>query len=194
MPPELAAFLAVLSAEIADKSMLVAFSLGALYGRDDSRRALGRVFLGYFAAILLNHGVTITVGKHLAPWLVDRGELFTGISLVACALLLLRGWRDEPEEGASETRERSPFFTAFALVSMAEWFDKTQIATAAFAVGYPNAAILPATVSAMMVIGTPSILFGRYLERRLASPILRGAAILVVGGLGVATIVVALNS
>ncbi len=172
--------------------MLVSVSVAAYFGQARELKCpLLRVVLGYVVAIVLNHTVTIAFGRGVSQYLQGWGELTAGISMVLCSLLLLVRWSGSHADKRG-LWVNSPFLTSFVLVSLAELFDKTQVVAASLGAAFPDAAILPCTVAAMMVIGIPSILFGALLEPYLRSPIVRGIAAGTVGILGVVTIVMAL--
>jgi putative Ca2+/H+ antiporter (TMEM165/GDT1 family) len=150
-------FLVIGAAEIGDKSQLVCMMLSARH------RGLP-VLLGALAAFALLNLMAVVFGAAIAQWiprpllLLGVGALFAVFGVIA---LLSR------EEDAGEELREMPghgvFATTFLMILLAEFGDKTQLATAGLSVG---AAPLPVWAGATLGLGFTSAL-GVYAGRTL---------------------------
>lgn len=143
------AFALIGAAEIGDKSQLVCMALSARH------RGLP-VLCGALTAFSLLNLMAVVFGAAIAQWL-PRTYLLLGVAVLfgifGLAALLAR------EEGAGEAvRERrghGVFVTTFLMILLAEFGDKTQLATAGLSVG---GALVPVWIGATLGLGVTSAL------------------------------------
>ena len=141
-------------AEIGDKTQLLAFLLAARF-----RKPLP-IIMGILAATIVNHGLAGAVGVWITAN-VDPGIMrwLLGGSFVAMAIWTLVP--DEIEEDETIVAKHLGVFGATALTFfLAEMGDKTQIATVAMAVRYPE--------SVMVVGGTTLVYCGPFMRQPVA--------------------------
>lgn len=125
MDDALAAFGLVFLAELGDKSMLLAVALAARYR---PAPVLGGIAIA--AATML--GVAALVGGAVGTALPDRAmSLVGGLLFLGFGIWTLRG--DEEEDEQAELRGRSVLLGVTGAFLVAEFGDKTMLATAALA-------------------------------------------------------------
>ena len=126
----LGAFMMIFLAEMGDKSQLLAFSLASCY-------SVKTILLGIFFGTLINNGLAIFIGSTVGGLLDMRL-----VVLVSAFMFLGFGlWTlFETDEEANEEEEVKcgvgSFFAVFSLFTIAEFGDKTQLASAAYAATY----------------------------------------------------------
>jgi Ca2+/H+ antiporter, TMEM165/GDT1 family len=158
------AFVLVGLAEMGDKSQLVCMSLAARYRP-------WPVLAGAAVAFASLNALAVGFGAAVAAWLPDWlltllvAALFGAFGLHA----LMNGFDSQHEDSAPEQARasRSIFLGTLAIIFIAEFGDKTQIATAGLgAAGTPLAVWVGATLGVTAVAGI-AVLAGRTLLRRL---------------------------
>ncbi|WP_139557621.1 TMEM165/GDT1 family protein [Methylotetracoccus oryzae] len=142
-------FLVIAAAEIGDKSQLVCMMLSARH------RGLP-VMLGALAAFGLLNLMAVVFGAAIAEW-VPRPLLLFGVAALFAVfgLIALLSREDEAAEEFREMRGHGVFATTFLMLVLAEFGDKTQLATAGLSVG---AAPLPVWTGATLGLGFTSAL------------------------------------
>ncbi len=120
----LMAMIAVVLAEMGDKTQLLAMAFAA-------RFRWQTVLWAVFAATLANHLLAVALGNVITQFLpIAWIKLAAAISFVAFALWTLRG---DHLEGEERRQGRSPFWTVAVAFFLAEMGDKTQLMTIALA-------------------------------------------------------------
>ena len=152
-------FLAVGLAELGDKTQI---SLLLLSSKVKSHP---RLLLGVMLAFLVVDGVAVLAGS----WIVgvvptSFVKVLSGIVFLAFGVLILRGGH---EAGEGRLYSKSPLVSGFALVFMAEWGDKTQVASGLFAVEYNPLVVLLGAMAALGVLSALSIYLGKVLSSKL---------------------------
>ena len=123
----LASFSLIGLAEIGDKSQIVCMTLAARY------RAWPVLF-GAIAAFLLLNTLAVLFGAAVAAWLPE--SLVAGmvaLLFAAFGIQALVSSTDEHPDSVTDRPGRSVLLTAFLLIFVAEFGDKTQIAVAGLA-------------------------------------------------------------
>jgi putative Ca2+/H+ antiporter (TMEM165/GDT1 family) len=120
----LVAVLAVVLAEMGDKTQLLAMAFA-------SRFRWQTVLWAVFIATLANHLMAVAVGNVITQFIpIAWIKLAAGASFVAFALWTIRG---DHLEGEERRQGRSPFWTVAVAFFLAEMGDKTQLMTIALA-------------------------------------------------------------
>lgn len=181
------AFVLVGLAEIGDKSQLVCMSLAARY------RPLP-VLAGAALAFAALSAMAVLFGAAAAAWLPGwLIGLLVAVLFIAFGLHALRqGFRPGQTDGCDEPGGgRNAFLTTLAIIFVAEFGDKTQIATAGLgAAGHPTAVWAGATLGTTAVAGL-AILAGSTILRRLPINLLHrlsGALFLALGALALLSV------
>jgi putative Ca2+/H+ antiporter (TMEM165/GDT1 family) len=185
----LAAFGVVFVAELGDKTQLLALTFGARY---PLRVVVAGLALGYAMA----GAIAAVVGGLLGAALPERAlALAGGVVFIVFAIL---GWRDArttPEDEAQRARVvlvRSAVLSIGFTIAIAEFGDKTQLATATLAArGHPFATWIGATAGEVAA-GTIGAVAGSALGTRISERTLRIASAVLFAAFGVAMIVSAL--
>jgi len=148
-------------AEIGDKSQLVCIGLAA-------RHRAWPVFFGAFTAFFLLNLIAVVFGVAIAQWIPEQvliiivGSLFLGF-----ALLAFRMSSGEMKVEENERRSHGIFLTAFLLITVAEFGDKTQIAVAGMGSTYDPFAVWLGATMALVLISGFGVLVGRTLLQHL---------------------------
>ena len=173
-----ASFLLIVLAEMGDKTQFLAMSLAARYNAY-------KVLFAIFLATVLNFGIVVLVGQFLTtlvPLYVI--SLAASLSFIGFGLWTLRA--EKPEDKA----EKASKFGIIGAVSIpffiAEFGDKTELATISLAADYQNAlSVLVGATLAMLVADGIGIAVGVVLGKHIPEKTIKwvSAAIFVVFGL-----------
>lgn len=170
-------------AEIGDKTQLLAFLLAARF-----RKPLP-IIMGILAATIVNHGLAGAVGVWITAN-VDPGIMrwLLGGSFVAMAIWTLVP--DEIEEDETIVAKHLGVFGATALTFfLAEMGDKTQIATVAMAVRYPEPVmVVGGTTLGMLIADVPAVFAGDKLAGKIPVQMVHRVAAAIFLALGMATL------
>ena len=155
-----AAFLLVVLAEMGDKTQFVAMAFAAKY---NPYKVLFAIFLGTVA----NFAIVIVIGQLLTKVVpIDAISLAASVSFIGFGLWTLR------DEKAVDEKIKVSRFGVVATVAVAffvaEFGDKTQLATLSLAVQYQNSvSVLIGATLAMLVADGIGIVVGVFLCRRI---------------------------
>jgi Ca2+/H+ antiporter, TMEM165/GDT1 family len=169
--------------EIGDKTQLLALLLASRF-----RRPLP-IILGMLVATTLNHALAAAAGAWVAgavpPELLRWGLAACFLAMAAWALL-----PDTLDESRVSNRAAGGAFAATAICFfLAEFGDKTQLATAALAAKF--GAVLPVvagTTLGMMLADVPAVLLGHAAGHRISARWVRWLAAAVAAGLAAMTL------
>jgi N utilization substance protein A len=158
------AFLLIFTAELGDKSMLLAMTFA-------TRFPLPQVLIGIFLGILANHGIAVWVGSQAGRLLpVSLIHPLSGVLFLLFAFLSLRTG-DEEEENEHASRH---IWLACALTFfVGEFGDKTQITAMTLASTQPAPLVLAGTVSAMLCTSLLSIWIGTRIGKKIPERLMR---------------------
>jgi putative Ca2+/H+ antiporter (TMEM165/GDT1 family) len=176
----LVAFGVVFVAELGDKTQLLALNFGA---RNPLRVVFAGLVLGFAAA----GAVAALVGGLLGAALPDRAlAIGGGIVFLVFAVLALRQPPADDDESARIVRTSSVIASIAITIALAEFGDKTQLATATLASrGHPIATWLGAT-GGEVAAGFIGAVAGSTIGSRLRPDVLRyaSAAMFAIFGIG----------
>ena len=180
----LVAFGVVFVAELGDKTQLLALSFGA---RNPLRVVLAGLVLGFAAA----GAVAALVGGLLGAALPDRAlAIGGGIVFLVFAVLTLR--QRPAEESARIVRTSSVIASIAITIALAEFGDKTQLATATLASrGHPFATWIGAT-GGEVAAGLIGAIAGSTVGKRVSPDVLRYASAAMFAIFGVVMLLTAL--
>jgi putative Ca2+/H+ antiporter (TMEM165/GDT1 family) len=160
----LAAFLAsllfVVLAEMGDKTQLLAMSFA-------TRFSASKVMLAVFIATIANHALAVVAGQLLTTVVpIDIISLAASLSFIGFGIWTIRGDQLNGED------KRASRFGAVATVSIAffiaEFGDKTQLATISLAAEYHNPlSVLSGTTLGMLIADAVGIVIGVILCKRI---------------------------
>lgn len=162
-------FVSIALAEMGDKTQLALVLLGA---RTKNRFLL---FWGAMAAFAVVDGVAIIAGSWVTRVVpVAAVQLTAAVLFVVMGILMLRS--TEEHEEVREPGDQRPFWTSFGLIFLAEWADKTQIASGLFATRYAPEMVLAGTLAALAMLSSLGIFLGGMLASRLHPETLKRSA------------------
>jgi len=147
-------------AELGDKTQL---SVLLLSSRTNKRLHL---LLGVMLAFLIVDGTAVLVGTYMTN-IVPVDWLKTASTVVFIAL---GGWilvRGTGKEGKSRIIFKNSFLSGFTFIFLAEWGDKTQIASALFATQYNALMVLIGTMGALTLLSIMAVYLGRLISDRV---------------------------
>jgi putative Ca2+/H+ antiporter (TMEM165/GDT1 family) len=149
-------------AEMGDKSQIVCMTLAARY------RAFP-VLAGAILAFGLLNSLAVIFGVAIASWFPEY--VISGMVTALFAVFgVLAIWREEPENDAAMTEKsgHSIFLTAFFIITVAEFGDKTQLAVVALSSATLPAAVWVGATLALATTTALGVLAGRTLLQQLS--------------------------
>jgi putative Ca2+/H+ antiporter (TMEM165/GDT1 family) len=167
-----AAFLLVTIAEMGDKTQFLAISFAA-------RHNVYKVILGVFLAIIADFAITVAIGQLLTTVVpLDIISLAASISFIGFGLWTLRGEKHKVEkEKASRFGTVSTVAIAFFI---AEFGDKTQLATISLVAQYQNAlSVFLGAILGMLLADGIGIVIGVVFCKRIPEKIFKWASALI---------------
>jgi len=157
----ISSFSLVSLAEIGDKSQLVCMALAA-------RHRHWPVLLGASAAFLLLNLLAVLFGASVAIWLPEVViALIVGLMFLAFGVQALRSGVDDDGEALSEKPGHGIFLTAFSLIFLSEFGDKTQIAVAGLSTSFSASAVWLGSSIALILTSAAGIWAGKRLLSKL---------------------------
>ncbi len=161
-------FLAIAIAELGDKTQVSILLLSS------RTKQYAYIFFGVFFAFLIVDGIAIVLGN-LVTTVVDITILkpLSGIVFIIFGAYMLLNKKEEKEE---KKFDKNIFLSAFLMIFLTEWGDKTQVAAALFATQYNAAFVLLGTMLALCLLSLLAIFFGKILSARLNPKLLKKVA------------------
>jgi len=166
------AFLAVLLAEMGDKTQLVTLTLSCRYPPR-------QVLAGALGALAVITALAVVLGDFLANLFPQRTTLIaSGLFFVLAGVYM--AWKKEEGNGATSTCGRGVAAQTFMMVFLAELGDKTQLAAIALTAAYgaPLAVFFGAMAGQLVNHGAAAYLGSRFLSRLPAHAIRLASAAL----------------
>jgi Ca2+/H+ antiporter, TMEM165/GDT1 family len=154
-------FSLIFLAEIGDKSQLVCMTLASKYRP-------WPVLLGSVAAFTVLNVLAVVFGTVVAAWIPDYL-----LSLIVAALFGFFGVQsllfvdDDEESQTHAIGSHGVFFTAFLLIFLAEFGDKTQLAVAGLASTYHGIPVWLGSTLALFTTSALGVVVGQRLLKRL---------------------------
>lgn len=185
MTTPLAAFLiafgTVALAEMGDKTQLLATAFATRYKP-------AKVLIGVFIATVLNHALAVAVGSLLARYAAIGlwVKALASISFIVFGLWSIRG---DTLEGEEKRKDRfGPVATVTTAFFIAEFGDKTQLATIALAAKYSvnPVYILLGTTAGMLVADGLGIFLGATVCRKIPERVIKLVSAIVFIAFGLA--------
>ncbi len=152
-------FVAIALAELGDKTQVSILLLST------RTRRYGYIFLGVFCAFFIVDGIAIALGGFITS-IVDVSIVkpISGIVFIIFGVYMLLNKKEEVEE---KNYEKHIFVSAFLMIFLTEWGDKTQVAAALFATQYNVWLVLFGTMVALSLLSLLAIFFGKILHKKL---------------------------
>ena len=158
-------FVLIFVAELGDKSQLVTMSLASKYRPFP-------VLMGVSSAFVILNLLAVTVGEIIATWIP---ELW--LALLVAGLFLFFGVStfvaDEDEEDDSiKLSTKSIFISAFLMIFIAEFGDKTQLSVAGLAVNYHAITVWLGATAALLTSTVLSVFIGSQLLKFVSARVI----------------------
>jgi putative Ca2+/H+ antiporter (TMEM165/GDT1 family) len=173
-----ASFALIVLAEMGDKTQFIAMTFAAKYNP-------GKVLFAVFLATIANFAITVAIGQLLTAVVpIDAISLAASLSFIGFGLWTLR-----PEKPKAEKQKNSRFGvvgTVGAAFFIAEFGDKTQLATVSLAAQYRSAlAVLIGATLGMLVADGVGIGVGVVLGKHIPEKVVKwvSASIFIAFGL-----------
>ena len=146
-------------AELGDKTQLTILLLAS-----QTKEHL-QLFAGALIAFLIADGFAVLVGSWIAD-VVPTGllKIFSGAVFLIFGVLQLIG---KEAKSMIKTHSGNVFFSAFTMISLTEWGDKTQIASGLLATKYNALMVLLGTVTALAFLSIAAIWVGKYASNKI---------------------------
>ncbi len=161
-------FVAIAIAELGDKTQVSILLLSS------KTKKYSYIFLGVFFAFLIVDGIAIVAGN-LITSVVDISILkpISGIVFIIFGVYMLLNKKEENED---KNYNKNIFISAFLMIFLTEWGDKTQVASVLFATQYNMYFVLIGTMLALSILSLIAIFFGKILSARLDKKRLKNIA------------------
>jgi putative Ca2+/H+ antiporter (TMEM165/GDT1 family) len=154
-------FVAIALAELGDKTQLSVLLLSTRTKRHVS------LLFGVMLAFLLVDGFAIMVGSWVTSVIPTHIlKVSSGLLFILFGLLILKDMNKE-EDALESSAARGPFLSGFLMIFLAEWGDKTQIASALFATMYDAWLVLVGTLSALALLSVMAVFLGQFIVARI---------------------------
>ena len=150
----------VVLAEMGDKTQLLAMSFATCYNPY-------KVMLAVFIATVANHALAVVAGQFITAIVpIDIISLAASLSFIGFGLWTIRG--DKLKEEAKKVSRYGAVATVAIAFFIAEFGDKTQLATISLAAEYQNpVSVLMGTTIGMLIADGVGIVVGVMLCKRL---------------------------
>jgi putative Ca2+/H+ antiporter (TMEM165/GDT1 family) len=135
------------------------------------------LLLGVLLAFLIVDGIAIVAGSWITSIIpVQILKIISGIIFILFGLVMLL-WKERDVE-AKKTYNNA-FISGFFLILLAEWGDKTQIASGLFGTKYDAVMVLCGTMGALVLVSILAVYFGRFIAQRINKKLLTRVAAVV---------------
>ena len=151
--------IAIAAAELGDKTQISILLLSS-----KSNKHL-QILIGVILAFLIVDGIAIAAGY----WITTLIPL-TYIKIVSGTVFIIVGifmLINKKEESGDTKRYNNMFVSAFLLIFITEWGDKTQIASALFATRYNPYMVFIGTLIALLMLSILAVFFGKMLSKKV---------------------------
>jgi len=152
-------FVAVGLAELGDKTQLSIILISS------KTKEHFQLLLGVMLGFLLVDGFAVFAGSYVTG-IVPAGALKIAAGIVFIIFGLLVLW-DCSSDSGKEFKFKNAFASGFALIAVAEWGDKTQIASGLLAVEYTPFLVLAGTMVALGLLSVAAVYVGGKISQRI---------------------------
>ncbi len=158
-PDLIVPFLAVALAELGDKSQILVFLLASR-----TKKHL-QLLIGVMLGFLVVDGFALLVGSWVVQVVPDFWlQVVSGLVFIVLGILMLYAKHDDEE---SVPTLKNPLSSGFLLILIAEWGDKTQIASALFATEYDLLYVFIAVMGALFLLSVSALYLGKFIAHRI---------------------------
>jgi len=151
-------FMAIGLAELGDKTQLAVFCLAS-----KTKKCL-QLFFGVMLAFIIADGIAILLGSYITT-LVPQSviKIIAGAIFIAVGIVILLNHKKEE----AKCELKMPFMSGFSLILISEMGDKTQIASALFAVKFNPIFVFMGVITALIILSLMAIYLGKLISEKL---------------------------
>ena len=132
------------------------------------------LLLGVLLAFLIVDGIAIAAGSWITSIIpLQIMKIISGILFIVFGSVMLI--RKEKDAEQKKTYNNA-FISGFFLIFLAEWGDKTQIASGLFGTQYDAVMVLCGTILALALVSIMAVYFGKIIAERINKKLLTRAA------------------
>ncbi|PIN69835.1 hypothetical protein COV93_03910 [Candidatus Woesearchaeota archaeon CG11_big_fil_rev_8_21_14_0_20_43_8] len=151
-------FIAIMLAELGDKTQLVVLCLAS-----KTKKYL-HLLLGVISAFMIADGLAIVFGNMITKHIpVNNIKIITGVIFIIFGIVMLIKKDEEP----TKCDLKKPFLSGFLLILVSEMGDKTQITSGLFATQFNPYIVFFGVISALILLSVAAIYLGKHLLRKL---------------------------
>ncbi|MFH1126236.1 MAG: TMEM165/GDT1 family protein [Candidatus Altiarchaeota archaeon] len=133
-----------------------------------------QLFLGVLAGFLLVDGFAVLAGSWITSIVsLDVLKLISAVVFILFGVLAFRGGESE---NSGRVYGKSTLISGFALISLTEWGDKTQIMAGLFATKYNPVLVLAGSMVALALLSLAAIYLGRVLSTKMEKSVISRVA------------------
>ena len=159
--------IAIAVAELGDKTQISILLLSS------KTKNYLHIFLGAILGFAIVDGLAIIAGSWITTVIpINYLKISSAIVFLVIGILMFFS-KDDDEK---EIKQRTPFLTAFLIIMVTEWGDKTQIAAAIFATQYSSMFVFIGTMTALAFLTLIALFFGKIIAKRIDKKIVNKIA------------------
>ena len=152
-------FVTIGLAELGDKTQL-----SVLLMSSKTKKHLSLLF-GVMLAFLLVDGIAILLGSWITTIVpMNQLKIFSGGIFILFGILTLLEKDSNKDENV---QMKNPFVSGFLMIFMAEWGDKTQLASGLFAADYDPWMVLSGVMAGLLIVSVAAIYLGKFLSNKI---------------------------
>ncbi len=149
----------IVISELGDKTQLSILLLAS------KTKKYGHLLVGIILAFIIVDGAAILAGEWLANIVPEKiVKVFAAVIFIIVGIFILLFDRERKKRNF---QINNPFYLGFGLVFLAEWGDKTQIASALFATKYNGFMVFIGVILALTIVSSAAIFLSIYISKIL---------------------------
>ncbi|MFH2069702.1 MAG: TMEM165/GDT1 family protein [Elusimicrobiota bacterium] len=174
-------FLTIALAELGDKTQLALLLLSS-----KTKKHI-ELLAGTIIAFMVVDGVAVLSGLFINNIIPERTlKAISGVIFVIFGVFILKELkRKEDADGKGRVMSfKSPLLTGFTFIFLAEWGDKTQVASMLFATRYNPLMVLAGVVLSLTLLSAAAIYAGSFVSRKINKTLMTkiaGAGFIIIG-------------
>ncbi len=148
----------IAAAELGDKTQISILLLSS-----KTKKHL-HILLGALLGFALVDGLAIIAGSWITTVIpINYLKIISAVVFIVLGIIMFFSSDDDEKE----IKQKTPFLTAFLIITLTEWGDKTQIAAAIFATQYEGIFVFLGTMTALTILTIVAIFFGKFISSRI---------------------------
>ncbi|MFC2163352.1 TMEM165/GDT1 family protein [Candidatus Altiarchaeota archaeon] len=153
-------FITIGLAELGDKTQLALILLSSKTRKKTS------LIIGAVMGFLLIDGLSVILGAQIAEIVPETTlKIISSALFILFGILMLKGLKDDDD--TKKTFSKNPLLNSFLLISVTEFGDKTQLATAVFATRYEPLLVLAGAMASLTILSMTAVYLGSIISKRI---------------------------